>query len=333
MLRTRICGLLGIEHPVVLGGMAGGTSPELVAAVANAGGLGILGLGSGRNLPSPVAEVAAKVRALTDKRFGLNVLLFLADDDDAIAEVLATHPPVFATSWASPEQQLKPLFTRAHDAGARVMHQVSTVNEAQRAAEAGADVIVAQGTEGGGHVGVMGSLPLVRMVVRAVAPVPVIAAGGIADGAGLAAALMLGAEGALLGTRFLATTESPLPPSYRQAICDSDGHDTFLTELPDVISGMAWPGAYARALRNPLMQEWRGREAEVRYARAELGRRVQRARQEGDVDNGVLYIGQDAGLIDRIEPAGEIVRRAVREAEDLLVGRTADVVITSAKSF
>src|SRR5207248_11564301 len=117
---------------------------------------------------------------------------------------------------------------RVHAAGARITHMVSTVNEARRAADAGADVIIAQGTEGGGHVGVMGTIVLVPQVVRAVAPIPVLAAGGIADGAGLAAALMLGAEGVLLGTRLLATDEAPLPRQYKEAICRSDGHDTLL---------------------------------------------------------------------------------------------------------
>ena len=117
---------------------------------------------------------------------------------------------------------------------------------------AGADVIVAQGTEGGGHVGLMGTMVLVPQVVRAVAPLPVLAAGGVADGAGLAASLMLGAEGVLLGTRFLATPEAPLPDAYKQAICASTGDDTLLTEMPDVVAGRVWPGAFARVLRNRL---------------------------------------------------------------------------------
>jgi NAD(P)H-dependent flavin oxidoreductase YrpB (nitropropane dioxygenase family) len=150
------------------------------------------------------------------------------------------------------------------------MHMVSTVHEARRAADAGADVIVAQGSEGGGHVGLIGAMVLVPQVVRAVAPLPVLAAGGIADGAGLAAALMLGAEGVLLGTRFLATPEAPLPDSYKQAICRSDGHDTLLTELPDVVNGQVWPGAFARVLRTGFIQEGLGREAEVRLRRPEL---------------------------------------------------------------
>src|SRR5258708_3894969 len=154
------------------------------------------------------------------------------------------------------------------------MDMASTVHEARRAAEAGADVVVAQGTEGGGHVGEMGTFVLVPMVVRAVAPLPVLAAGGIADGAGLAAASMLGAEGVLLGTRFLATEKSPLPETYKQAICRSDGHDTLLTELPDVTSGVVWPGAFAPVLRNPFIQDWPPtfrRHSELRLSSAVCG--------------------------------------------------------------
>ncbi len=323
VMKTRACQVLGIEHPIALGGMGGGTSPELVIAVSNAGGLGAQGC-AGRS-PSQIAELAAAIRSGTDRPFALNLLLFLADEA-AIAAVLAARPPVFSSAWARADHDLRGLFARAHAAGARVMHMVSTEHEARRAAEAGVDVIVAQGTEGGGHVGVMGTFVLLPQVVRAVAPIPVLAAGGIADGAGLAAALMLGAEGALLGTRFLATPEAPLPDAFKESICRSDGHDTLLTELPDVIAGQLWPGAYARVLRTPFVQEWLGRENEVRLRRAELQQRAQKAREQGDVANGLLLIGQDAGLIDRIEPAAEIVARIVREAEEILARRPAEVL-------
>jgi NAD(P)H-dependent flavin oxidoreductase YrpB (nitropropane dioxygenase family) len=304
--------------------MSTGTNPDLVMAVSNAGGLGVQGC-AGRP-PADIAGLASTIRAgATGKPFGLNLLLFMANDA-AVDAVLAARPPVFSTAWPTPEHDLAQLFARAHEIGAVVMHMVSTVHDARRAADAGVDVVVAQGSEGGGHVGLMGSMVLVPQVVRAVAPLPVLAAGGIADGAGLAAALMLGAEGVLLGTRLLATPEAPLPEGFKEAICRSDGHDTLLTELPDVISEQVWPGAFARVMRTPFIQEWLGREGEVRQRRAELLRRVQRARQEGDVDNGTLLIGQDAGLIDRIEPAGEIVQRLVREAEDLLSQRAAEVL-------
>ena len=325
-MRTRACELFGIEHPVVLGGMGSGTSPELVAAVSNGGGLGVQGC-AGRS-PDQIARLADAIRAATERPFGLNLLLFLADAA-AIDAVLSARPPVFSTAWPWPDFDLAPLFARAHAAGARVMHMVSTVHEARRAAEAGADIIVAQGSEGGGHVGLMGTIVLVPQVVRAVAPLPVLAAGGIADGAGLAAALTLGAEGVLLGTRFLATPEAPLPDAYKEAICRSDGHDTLLTELPDVIAGQVWPGAFARVLRTPFVQEWLGREGEVRQLRAELLQRIQRAREQGDVANGSLLIGQDAGLIERVEPAGEVVRRMVREAEAILSRRPSEALSTT----
>lgn len=322
-MQTRLTALLGIEHPVVLGGMAGATSPTLVAAVSNAGGLGTNGC-TGRS-PGQISELAAAIRDVTDRPFGLNLLLFLSGDA-AVDAVLATRPAVLSTAWCWPDFDLDTTFARAHDMGSRVMHMVSTVHEARRAAEAGADVIVAQGTEGGGHVGVMGTMVLVPQVVRAVAPVPVVAAGGVADGAGLAAALMLGAEGVLLGTRLLATPEAPLPAEYKEAICRSDGHDTLLTELPDVIAGNVWPGAYARVLRTPFIQEWLGRESDVRRERAELSARLRRARETGDVANGSLLIGQDSGLIDSIDPAADVVQRIVHEAEELLARRPAEVL-------
>jgi NAD(P)H-dependent flavin oxidoreductase YrpB (nitropropane dioxygenase family) len=175
MITTSICSLLGIRHPVVLGGMGTGTNPALVAAVSNAGGLGIQGC-AGRS-PAEIAELAAAIRGLTDRPFGLNLLLFLATEE-AVAAVLAARPAVVSTAWAGPEYDLDRLFGRVHEAGATVMHMVSTVAEARRAAAAGADVIVAQGTEGGGHVGLMGTIVLVPLVARALAPLPVLADGG-----------------------------------------------------------------------------------------------------------------------------------------------------------
>src|SRR5262249_36441298 len=173
MLRTRICGLLDIEHPVVLGGMGTGTSPELVAAVSNAGGLGILG--ASRQDAEELARDAAAIRAATDRPFGLNLLLF-RERPGQFDALVAARPKVVSTAWQTLEQDLASYAARAHAVGSLFMHMVSTVDEARKAAKAGADVIVAQGAEGGGHIGLMGTMPLVPMIVSAVAPVPVLAA-------------------------------------------------------------------------------------------------------------------------------------------------------------
>jgi NAD(P)H-dependent flavin oxidoreductase YrpB (nitropropane dioxygenase family) len=195
------------------------------------------------------------------------------------------------------------------------------VKEAERAVKAGADVIIAQGSEGGGHVGWMGSMPLIPMVVDAVGATPVLAAGGFADGRGLVAALSLGAQGILLGTRFLASVESPLHPNFKRAIVDSDGHDTQLSEIPDIAAGQVWPGAMTRSRRNKFIERWAGREWSLRQHRAEAIAKLREAREAGDVDEGPLSMGQDAGLIHDIPPAGEIVARIARQAEEILTQR------------
>src|SRR5262249_50565725 len=211
--------------------MGSATSPALVAAVSRAGALGALGCHY--LTPEQIRERTAAIRRETNKPFGLNFLLF-DTREDSFAMALGLQPSVMQFAWARPEQDLRGYFDRAHRAGCKVTHMAGTVPEAVRAAEAGADVIVAQGTEGGGHVGYMASMPLIPMIVDAVSPVPVLAAGGFADGRGLVAALALGAQGILLGTRFLATNESPLHANFKQAIVDSDGHDTQLSEIPDI---------------------------------------------------------------------------------------------------
>lgn len=315
MIRTPVCDLLGIEHPIALGGMGSVFGPDLVAAVSNAGGLGALGC---HYLPPErIREATAAIRDKTNKPFGLNFLIFDMREDGFV-EALKLRPSVVAFAWPRPSQDLKTLVTRAHDAGAKVTFMAGAVPEARRAAEAGADVIIAQGTEGGGHVGWQASLPLVPMVVDAVSPIPVLAAGGIADGRGLAAALALGAQGVLLGTRFLATNESPLHANFKRAIVESDGHDTLLSEIPDLASGIVWPGAMIRSRRNRFIERWAGRDWAVRQNQAEILTEVREARQRGDTDEAPLTMGQDAGLIHDIAPAGEIVARIAREAEDML---------------
>jgi NAD(P)H-dependent flavin oxidoreductase YrpB (nitropropane dioxygenase family) len=303
--------------------MVGSTSVSLVAAVSNAGGLGILGI---TRIPAEqVPTNISSIRGATTRPFGLNFFLFAAQQP-AIDAALAGRPPVFSATWARADQDLRPIFGRAHEAGSVVMYQVSTVEGALRAKAAGADVIVAQGTEGGGHVGWMATMVLVPLVVDAVGPTPVLAAGGIADGRGLAAALALGAQGVLLGTRFLATKESPLHPNFKQAVVDSDGHDTILTEIPDIARGNVWPGAMARSQRNAFIERWAGREWELRARQPEVLAGLQKATAAGDTDNCTLLFGQDAGLIHDIPAAGEVVERIVAEAEALLKDRLPQLV-------
>jgi len=318
MIRTKLCDLLGIEHPIALGGMGSVFGPDLVAAVSNAGGLGALGC---HYLPPErIREATAAIRDQTNKPFGLNFLVFDMREE-GFAEALKLRPSVIAFAWPKPSQDVNLLVARAHDAGAKVTFMASGVPEARRAAEAGADVIIAQGTEGGGHVGWQASLPLIPMVVDAVSPIPVLAAGGIADGRGLVAALALGADGILLGTRFLASDESPLHPNFKRAIVESDGHDTLLSEIPDLASGIVWPGAMIRSRRNRFIERWAGRDWAVRQHQAEILAQVRAARLRGDTDEAPLTMGQDAGLIHDIAPAGEIVARIAREAQEILSKR------------
>jgi NAD(P)H-dependent flavin oxidoreductase YrpB (nitropropane dioxygenase family) len=275
--------------------------------------------------PKQVRERTAAIRQGTNKPFGLNFLLF-DTREDSFAAALALKPAVMQFAWARADQDLKPYFDRAHAAGCKVTYQAGSVSEAVRGARAGADVVIAQGSEGGGHVGWMGSMPLVPMVVDAVGPVPVLAAGGFADGRGLVAALALGAQGILLGTRFLASRESPLHPNFKQAIVDSDGHDTELTEIPDIASGLVWPGAMIRSRRNRFIARWAGREWALRQHRAAANAGVQAARESGDIEEGALSMGQDAGLIHDIPGAAEIVARIAQEAEEILTRSLARLV-------
>jgi NAD(P)H-dependent flavin oxidoreductase YrpB (nitropropane dioxygenase family) len=318
MIHTRICDLLGMVHPIVLGGMGTATTAPLVAAVSNAGGFGTLGT-SAFDATSLDTEIAS-IHERTEKPFGINHLLFQIKED-MFAVTLRAKPSVAAFAWARKDQNLQEYFQRAHDVGSRVMYMAGEVPEALRAAEAGADVIVAQGTEAGGHVGWMASLPLLPMMVKAVAPLPVLCAGGIADGRGLAAVLALGAEGVLLGTRFMATPEAPIHPNFKQAIIESDGHDTVLTEIPDLASQRVWPGAMSRAQRNGFIGRWAGREWALRQNAQEIGRQVSAARAAGDIDNASLSFGQDAGLIDSIKSVREVIEDIIAEAEDIIKGR------------
>jgi NAD(P)H-dependent flavin oxidoreductase YrpB (nitropropane dioxygenase family) len=311
MLHTRVCDLLGVEHPVVQAGMANYVTPALVAAVSNAGGLGLLG--SVDWSAAELAEHVAAIRRLTDKPFGVNVVL-ATPHDDKLAVLLDARVPVIATSWGDPA----PVVTAAHAAGLRVLHQVETPGEAARVAASGVDCIIAQGSDGGGHIGRVGTLALTPAVVDAAAGVPVIAAGGIADGRGLAAALMLGAEGAMLGTRFLATPEAGIADSWKAAVVAAHADDAWQSDVPDLVWGTRWTGATVRALANDLLRAWHGREDELLHELPAIQSAVSAAETREAADGFFLYAGQSAGLVRDITPAGELVRRIVDEAERVL---------------
>jgi NAD(P)H-dependent flavin oxidoreductase YrpB (nitropropane dioxygenase family) len=316
MISTAFTELLDITHPVVCAGMGGGHSGgELVGAVSEAGGLGILG--ASFLSPSDVEDAVRVARERTERPIGINLLLHATEE--RIDEVLDLEPAVFSTAWPRDDQGLRDVFSRAHERGCRVMHMVARLDDARTAVEAGADVIVAQGCDGGGHIGAIGTIVIVRQVARAVAPVPVLAAGGIADGAGLAAALALGAHGVLLGTRFLATGEAPVPASYKDAIVASDGSDTVVTTLADSLSGRDWPGARSRVVRTAFVERWLGREPELRRARAAAFARLEELDQSNASD-GLIWIGQSAALIDSVARASEVVEQIVSEAEEILQG-------------
>jgi len=233
---------------------------------------------------------------------------------------------VLSTAWPRDDQDLAEVFDRAHDRGLKVMHMVPTAADASKAAEAGADVIVAQGTDGGGHIGLVGTVVVVPSVVKEVAPLPVLAAGGIADGRGLAAMLALGAAGVLVGTRFLATTESPFHEAFKKLIVESDGTDTIVTDIADILMGAEWPGALERIARNRLVERWLGRTNELRRRREEVLPAMRKARGQGDGDEAILYWGQTAALIDEVVPAGQVIEQMVAEAEAILRERLPSLV-------
>ena len=319
MLRTRLTERLGIRHPVLCGGMAGHTSPGLAAAVSNGGGLGIHGCTF--KPPEQIEKDAELLRELTDRPYGLNLLLHFASEEQ-IAVVLEARPPILSTAWGDPAVTT----ARARELGIITVHQVHRVSEARQAADLGVDVIVAQGFEGGGHVWHTATLPLVPQVADAVPDLPLAAAGGVADGRGLAAALLLGADGVLLGTRFLASDEAPIHPNYKQAIVEADDTATIFSEVPDIARERPYPGGVARALRNPLIEAWHGREEDLQATGGAIGEILEAGKREGRREDGLMLAGQVAGLIHDVRPAGRIVGEMVAEAERILRERPASLL-------
>ena len=336
-MKTGLCHMLGIEYPIVAAPMGPDlTGPETVAAVSNAGGLGILQ--AQLSAPSLFREEIHRVRALTDKPFGVNLLLHFPVEDH-VAVCLEERVPVLSLFWGDPTPYVEP----AHAAGVKVFHQVGSVPDAVRAAAAGVDVIIAQGVEAGGHVaGEVSTLALVPRVVDAVSPRPVAAAGGIADGRGLVAVLALGAQAAVLGTRFLASTESRAHPHYKQMVLEASEGDTVRT----ILFGYGWPNAPHRTLRTAFVRQWLGQEGRGQESRPDepmVGRTViggqpmpvlrfmgfpPNSDAEGEIDSMDLLAGQSAGLIHEVKPAGQIVGELVAEARQIISQRLAGLIAT-----
>jgi enoyl-[acyl-carrier protein] reductase II len=311
MVQTPLCALLGIEHPIIQAAIWPATSPELVAAVSNAGALGSLG-----SIFAPADELKQqieRVRKLTDRPFAVNHVIPLLDED-AFALTLEIKPAVISFALGDPGEYV----ARARASGAKVIHQVHNLHQARRAAELGVDAIIAQGGEAGGQGLAAGpsTMVLVPQVVDAVAPIPVLAAGGIADGRGLAAALMLGAQGANIGTRFLASEEASAAQGWKEAILAAESEDAIRFEVWERIMPAASDTAYhtvPRVLRTSFVETWRDRPEEATTHAEQVRDEIGAALRAGSVHELVPFSGQTAGMVRDILPAAEIVRRIVAE--------------------
>jgi nitronate monooxygenase len=317
MITTPLCTLLGIEHPIFNASMAGTATGALAAAVSDAGGFGMIGGTNSAGAPW-LREQIRIARSRTSRPFGVGFISSFPDTEELVHLALEERVAAINHSFADPT----PFVAPAHAAGVKIFAQVQTLKQAVVAARAGVDVIIAQGGEAGGHGGGVGSFALLPAIVDEVAPVPVVAAGGIADGRGLAAALLLGAQGAWMGTRFVASNEWGGPPREQAAVLAATADDTVPTRLYDLIGERPFPPDNPdRMLRNPYIDRWQGREAEIPTHRAALRLEVAAAQERGDLAVVGVSAGVSAGLIKSARPAGEIVQRIVREAEDLLRGR------------
>ena len=319
MLYTRLCAMLGIDHPILNAPMSGTATGTLAAAVSNAGGFGMIGGTTGRGPDWLRTEIAA-ARARTSRPFGVGFISSFPNLDDLVQVALDARVAAINHSFADPT----PYVAAAKAQGVLTFAQVQTVAGAQHAAAAGVDAIIAQGTEAGGHTGTAGTLALLPAVVDAVGDIPVLAAGGIADGRGLAAVLLLGAAGASLGTRFVASQEWGGGAWEQQAVLAATADDTLRTALYDQLRGAPFPPGIAdRVLRNPFNRTWEGRPAEIAARHADLQRELAAGAQAHDPAVVDISAGVAAGLIAALEPAAAIVRRIVAEAEHLLRHRAA----------
>jgi enoyl-[acyl-carrier protein] reductase II len=321
MQRTPLCDLLGVRYPILQAPMAGVATAHLAAAVTNAGGLG--SIAAALQPASQLREQIEQARSMTDGPFAVNHLLTMFDRD-AFEVTLQARPAVISFALGDPGA----LVDDAHEAGALVMQQVVTVAAGRRAAEAGVDIIIAQGGEGGGNSGLVATLPLVPQVVDAVAPVPVVAAGGVGDGRGLAAALVLGAQGVNLGTRFIATTESAAAHGWKHAIVQARSSDVVKFGPMNAAFPPASDDYFTipATIVTPFVEETLAAFARGDGDPDALRSRLMDAGSDGNFHELVPLAGQSAGLVSDIPTVAELIERLVTEAEAALMTARANVV-------
>ena len=315
-LRTSLTERLGVALPIIGAPMAGVAHGALARAVTEGGGLGMIGVGS-TDRAELIAREAPVASAGGRLPFGIGLMAWaLGDRPELLEQTLAARPALVSISFGSPNPYVQLL----HDAGITVASQVQDTARAVAAADAGVDILVAQGTDAGGHTGTVGTMPLLQLVLDAV-DVPVLAAGGIATPRGVAGALAAGAAGVWVGTCLLACPETATTARSRDEVLASNETDTILTRVFDVAQGIGWPATFGgRALRNRFTDTWHGREEEL-VADAEARRQVADARKAGDYDIACIYAGQAVGLVRRSLPAAQVIRHLGEGAASILAER------------
>lgn len=314
-ISTRLTELLRVTHPIMLAPMDVVADGRLAATVSRAGSFGIIGGGYGDE-----AWLTREMDAAGDARVGVGFITWSMAKQPRLLDLALERKPVAVMLSFGP---VEPHAAKIKKAGTLMICQVQTVAQARDAVAHGADVLVAQGAEGGGHGNARGTFPLVPAIVDVARGVPVAAAGGVADGRGLAAALMLGADGVLVGTRFYATQEAAGFAAAKERIVTASGDGTIRGILFDIARRNVWPAPYGgRVLRNEFSERWRGREAELLQHQAEEAARYDKARTAGDFDTAAVIAGEGVDMISDIPPAAEVVERMVKEASTLLAGAT-----------
>jgi nitronate monooxygenase len=311
VIETALTRMLGIEHPILLAPMGSAAGGKLAAAVTHAGGLGLVGSGY-----ASTTAIRNELAEAGNARVGIGFILWALERNPAALDVaLEARPAAIMLSFGDPS----PFTSRIKEAGCRIICQVQTLAQAKEAADSGADIIIAQGRDAGGHSGTTrGTMGLVPAVVDAVAPIPVVAAGGIADGRGLAAALALGAAGISMGTRFTASRESLWDPAMKAAALAAGGDQTMQTRVFDIVRGAPWPAIYpGRALRNAFSAEWHGREDDLGARQGEV-EKTYLATAPDDFSKRAVWAGESVDLVNDIPSAAEIIERVVAQAVAML---------------